>query len=99
MADLEQRIREKVARRPSVFPGMVRPSETYDRYKGWSDRSAAALLAVLDRHKPEPDSMGGRVSYYCANCRDTGWLGPGVDWPCETVEDIAKELGIEVDRG
>jgi hypothetical protein len=55
----------------------------------------AAILAVLELHKRESDSVGGTVSYCCSHCRDTGWGGPAVDWPCETVETIAKELGIE----
>jgi hypothetical protein len=51
MIDLDALIREAVAKRPSAFPGMSRSSASYLRYKGWSDRAAAAIIAVLDEHK------------------------------------------------
>lgn len=95
MADLNEQLRSLIAHRPSVFPGMARPSEMYDRYKGWSDRSAAALLAILDLHNPVRQGAGAKVWFECAHCQNASWGGPSVDWPCETVEAIKKELGIE----
>lgn len=65
----------------------------------WEGEMKAALLAVLDVHKPERHSIGAKVWHNCASCRDTDWNGPEVPWPCETVEAIAKALGIEVDGG
>lgn len=97
MADPDQQIRELIARRPSHFPGLSRPGETYDRYKGWSDRSAAALLAVLDQHPPHAVRVPGRADMpvVCEEC--DGEAGTTlVLWPCSTIRAIAKELGIEV---
>jgi hypothetical protein len=91
MPDLDEQIRELIARRPKHFPGMSRPGETYDRYKGWSDRSAAAILTVLELHKPNPHPGG--LGPYCEPCRG-GYEGCE-PWPCRTVLAMAKELGIE----
>jgi hypothetical protein len=93
MPDLDQQIRDLVTKRPSIFPGMTRGSETHLRYKGWSDRTAAALLAILDLHKPEWNG-GTQICWYCREG------GPGceaepVAYPCETVRAIAAELGVE----
>lgn len=51
MIDLDAKIRERVAKRPSSFRGMLRGDFAYLAHKGWSDRSAAALIAVLDQHR------------------------------------------------
>jgi hypothetical protein len=55
----------------------------------------AGLLAVLDLHNPVRQGAGAKVWLECAHCQNADWGGPNVDWPCETVEAIAKELGIE----
>jgi hypothetical protein len=56
------------------------------------DDVARALLAVVDRHKPHPRADG--MPPYCDQCAG-GYEGVTA-WPCPTVLDIAKELGIEV---
>jgi hypothetical protein len=52
----------------------------------------AAILAVLDLHKPNP--VPGGLGPYCELCRG-GYEGCE-PWPCPTVLAMAKELGIEV---
>lgn len=49
----------------------------------------AALLAVVKRH-----SLGSR-----GNCAECIGFGGTQAYPCETLRDVAKELGIEVPRG
>lgn len=58
------------------------------------DEMRAAIIAVLDRHKPNPHPSG--LGPYCEV-----WVGgyEGVsEWPCGTVQDIAAALGIEAGR-
>lgn len=78
-----------------------RDGEIEDFGDAWEDYDAArrALLNVLDLHKPRGTTVAAKVVYDCEYCRDTNWGGPDVPWPCETVEAIAKGLGIEVDGG
>lgn len=58
-----------------------------------------AVLAVLDLHAANRGSSGAATWADCAHCRNTNWGGPDVPWPCETVEAMAKALGIEVSDG
>lgn len=58
---------------------------------GWSEMRAA-IVAVLDRHKPNPHPSG--LGPYCEVCVG-GYEGVS-ECPCETVQDIARALGIEV---
>lgn len=63
---------------------------------GWSEMRAA-IVAVLDRHKPaHVDHPLNPNLANCSTCRD---LGPEINspaaYPCEEIEDIAKALGIE----
>lgn len=55
-------------------------------------QAQAALLVVLDRHKPNAHPSG--LGPYCETCVG-GYEGVS-EWPCATVKDVAKELGIEV---
>lgn len=55
------------------------------------DEMAAAIEAVLDRHEPNP--VADRAPY-CEVCVG-GYEGVS-EWPCETVRDIAKALGVQV---
>lgn len=59
-------------------------------HDGWDDVSSA-LLAVLDVHACDDRGC-------CTECRESGlgWDGP-VPYPCPTVMEIAKGLGIEVE--
>lgn len=63
----------------------------------------AALLAVLEGHKPVPgqgyDWQQDRIVTFqaCATCGVPGEYG--VPWPCPELLAIAKALGIEVDGG
>lgn len=92
---LDEQIRERLAKRPTVFPGMSKNMR--EHYRGRFDEMADALLAVLEIHKREhvDGCKGGKGWDNCASCRDTNWGGPEVPWPCETVDAIAKVLGIE----
>lgn len=57
----------------------------------------AALLAVLDLHKPRSAGVPTKPHIMdCSVCLDVGteWCSP-VGYPCETVEAIAKALGVE----
>jgi hypothetical protein len=87
--DVAAAIRGRIERRPDIFPGMARGGASHLRYKGWSDQMAAALLAVLELHRPFH-----RMSTYCSAC----W--PGTQerslYPCPTVRAVAKALGLEV---
>lgn len=56
------------------------------------DEMRAALVAVLDRHKPNPHPSG--LGPYCEVCVG-GYEGVS-EWPCQTVKDMATALGIEV---
>lgn len=53
--------------------------------------------AVMELHKPVHVGgyKGAKGWDHCSHCRDTNWGGPDVDWPCDTVEAVAKALGIE----
>lgn len=91
-SDLDARIRERLAA-PDA------DDEPDDWGDHWADFDAArrALLAVLEVHKRVHVSgySGAKGWDNCASCRNTNWGGPEVDWPCEAVEAIATELGIE----
>ncbi len=68
---------------------------------GWIRQAKAAIIAVLDRHKPvHVDHPLNPNLANCSTCRD---LGPEINspaaYPCEEIEDIAKALGIGVDDG
>lgn len=59
-------------------------------------RTAAALLAVVERHRPVPCSWpdcGDPEHQLCAGC------GHAISWPegCPDTMAIARELGVEVD--
>ena len=57
------------------------------------------LLAILELHPATPAGVPGKPHLAnCTHCRDTGWMGPEVPWPCPTLLAIAEKLGIEVDR-
>ena len=58
------------------------------------EQMRAALLAILDLHKPHP--VNDRPPY-CDQC--VGGYEGVEEWPCPTVRLIAKQLGIEVDGG
>lgn len=58
----------------------------------WNVHERGALVAVVARHKPHPGLYGP----YCEVCVG-GYEGVS-EWPCETVRDIAKALGLEVGR-
>lgn len=62
-------------------------------------RAQAAIVAVLDRHKPvHVDHPLNPNLADCSTCRDIGFDGYNepAGYPCEEIEDIAKALGIEV---
>jgi hypothetical protein len=67
------------------------PVPTVEPWGEWMRRSHAALIAVLDLHQPQWNG-GKRICWHCVYPMG----GDNVDWPCETVESIAKELGVEV---
>lgn len=50
-----------------------------------------AVLAVLDRHKPVEIGDLDRPTYICGECYFHN------EYPCPTVQDIATELGIEIE--
>lgn len=54
------------------------------------DEMKAALLAVLERHKP--DQWGN-----CSECREggPGYEAEGVRAPCPSVKDIAEALEVQ----
>lgn len=52
---------------------------------GLNEKPRAALLAVLGRHKA--DEYGD-----CSAC--ASYDENPVPWPCDTVRDIARELGV-----
>lgn len=87
---------EFAARWKAAHGGTVRRHELAVILPSPFDRMRDALLGVLEVHKPERDSVGAKVWHNCASCRDTGWNGPEVPWPCPTVLAIAEKLGIEV---
>jgi hypothetical protein len=96
MADLDAAIREWLG-----------PVPTVDQWGEWSRRTCTALLAALDRHSHNSAQIeDGADKVYkdgafvmsrpglvtrCAEC--------GHVQPCPTKVDIAKALGVEVDRG
>ena len=57
-----------------------------------AEEMRAALVAVLDRHKLNPHPSG--LGPYCEVCVG-GYEGVS-EWPCQTVKDVARALGIEV---
>lgn len=90
MPDLDAEIRAKLA----VYTGFAEHVHGEEVFAPLVD----AILAALDVHKPEHINgyKGAKGWDNCASCRDTNWGGPDVAWPCETVEAMAKALGIEV---
>lgn len=50
------------------------------------------LLVVLGLHKPNPVLTG--LGPYCEKCAG-GYEGVS-EWPCETVREIARTLGVAV---
>lgn len=95
MRDLAALIRERLAKRPTVFPGMS--SGMREHYRGRFDQMADALLAVVDRHghydfPADKDDGPGDYAWtpHCAYC----WK----PWPCPDLADVAKALGIEVEH-
>lgn len=86
MTDLDEAIRAKLAAwgdDPCGYATCV--------VVGWGEMRAV-LVAVLDRHKPNPHPGG--LGPYCEVCVG-GYEGVS-EWPCQTVKDIARALGIEV---
>lgn len=53
-----------------------------------ADPNAKALRAVVDLHAPKPTIINGTR---CTECDD---LDYPVDYPCDTVRAIARELGV-----
>jgi hypothetical protein len=96
MADLSEQIRAKL---DSMVDGSGNLQSCagceYDCYCQAYVGYQGALLAVLDLHNPVRQGAGAKAWLECAHCQNADWGGPNVDWPCETVEAIAKELGIE----
>lgn len=101
---LDEQIRTRLAKRPTVFPGMS--SDMREYYRERFDQMADALLAVLDLHKPARLSCCGtgtatctrhEARWSCDHC-DTGdpYCTVSNEWPCPTVVGIAAQLGIEV---
>lgn len=81
MTDLDAAIRERLA---------VDEDSTYFRYD--SEMIQAAMLAVLELHRPEAYSRRP----FCAHCRESGIGYEGAaPYPCPTVLAIAKGLGIK----
>lgn len=68
------------------------------------DEMRAALLAVLDLHRPREDEwlqvrgLDGTVRRPCRQCSGlgTGGMITAIYYPCQTVSAIAKGLGIEL---
>lgn len=92
MDSLDQQIRDWIARRPRVFPGLPEDSPTRIRQADWTERSAAALLAVLKTHAPWEVGHPDEPDYVCQTCRYFTSA-----WPCPTVDDIAEALRVEED--
>lgn len=68
------------------------------RFEPVPDLLRAALLALLELHRPETVDYvsvdrDSRVSTDCTEC-DAGGVPDG--WPCTTLRTIAEKLGIEV---
>jgi hypothetical protein len=52
-----------------------------------------ALRAVVERHAPVEDRIGDTlVGLECHGCDTGGGYDP--DWPCSTIQDVARELGV-----
>jgi hypothetical protein len=55
------------------------------------DEVGAALLAVLDLHKPEWNGSK-QICWHCVYPMG----GDNVDWPCDTMKAIAAALGVSL---
>lgn len=54
----------------------------------------AALRAVVEVH--EPVREGGTLGYFtCRGCDNGSYAIDSPDWPCSTIQAIARELGVD----
>jgi hypothetical protein len=60
-------------------------------------RLARAHRAVVELHAPAP----GWTPPFCTGCTEEHDMGRGADWPCSTIQAIARELRVHEggDRG
>lgn len=99
--DLDAAIRAKLADRPALAAHEL-PGDRARDVNGWMSSARAAIEAVLDKHSHRRASgtLGYPHDFGCGTCHT--WMRgskdvQGLGW-CETVRDIAKALGIGVDR-
>lgn len=93
MADLDAQIRELlVGMRPRRF-GSFTP-DPHGPIEAWLNATEAAILAVLDLHKPIEGQT--YVDRPCSCMPDPDDPYVAHPWPCPTVRAIAAAFGIEV---
>ena len=60
------------------------------------NRARAALRAVVELHAPVPHTLHGNlIRNVCEGCDAGAYAEESPDWPCSTVQAVARELGIE----
>lgn len=89
---LDAAIRARLEERPCFATHELYGDRARDA-NGWISHAKAAIVAVLDRHKPQ--RLDDEHDPYCDEC--SSLAGVTVTYPCRTARDIAKELGVEVD--
>jgi hypothetical protein len=60
-----------------------------------------ALRAVIELHKPQDTWSSGVIVLgpaLCFGCDFDGYDGEHPEWPCRTIEAIARELGINAEE-
>lgn len=80
-----------------AFAGPVLVLPPSPRFYPGFEQMRAAILAALDAHPRRDGGVQGRPDIAdCGTCLEV-WPGycEHVSWPCDTIEAIAKALGIE----
>jgi hypothetical protein len=88
VTDLDQAIRATLDAWTGPPASINRPQEIRILPPSSPDRMRDAILAVLDLHGPDPDSL---IGWWCPTCQETA--------VCPTVRVIAEKLGVEVTDG
>jgi hypothetical protein len=84
----------------SLHQQLLDELDAYDRQRGIRDRPETALRAVVELHAPVPHTLyGNLIRNVCEGCDAGAYAEESPDWPCRTVQAIARELGIEAGEG
>lgn len=98
VADHEARVEaDRAARRVQAEQQQAAAVAEWDAFRAAlpAGKAGAALLKVLDIHKPYLSDFGFKPVPMCEHCLEGGYDGDSVEWPCETYTTIRDVLNGE----